>query len=296
VPLHYFLAPLGAVLIWAGNMVINKLAADAIAPSAIAFYRWMLAILLMTPFVAPRVWRHRAEIRPVLGKLAVLGFLGLAAWQGLAYYAALTTTATNMGIIAAMLPLVTMLLSAVVLREPPTLGMVLGSALAFSGLLILLSHGSPANVLKNGVNLGDLLMVMACVSYAGYGILLRRWKLTLEPWTSIYVQACFAALALLVPFLIGPWSPITSKNIGLIVYAAVPASLLATFLWMRSIKLLGANRSSIMVNLMPPLSALLAFIFLGERLQSYHIIGGLVAIAGVVLSQLLTRRLGKTGP
>jgi len=139
-------------------------------------------------------------------------------------------------------------------------------------------------------------MVMACVSYAGYGILLRRWKLVLEPWTSIYVQSCFAALALLVPFLIGPWSPITSQNIGLIVYAAIPASLLATFLWMLSIKLLGANRSSIMVNLMPPLSALLAFIFLGERLQSYHIIGGLVAIAGVVLSQLLTKRLGKTGP
>ena len=294
-PLHYFLAPFGAVLIWAGNMVINKLAADAIAPSAIAFYRWVLALLLMTPLVAPRVWRARAEIRPVLGKLAVLGFLGLAAWQGLAYYAALTTTATNMGIIAAMLPLVTIVLSALVLREPPTLGMILGSVLAFSGLIILLSHGSPANVLQDGVNLGDLLMVGACISYACYGILLRRWKLTLDPWVSIYVQASFATLALLVPFLVGTWSPITTKNVWLILYAAIPASLVATFLWMRSIRTLGANRSSIMSNLMPPLSALLAFIFLGERLQSYHIIGGIVTIAGVVLSQLLTRPLRPTG-
>lgn len=273
-------------------MVVNKLAADAIAPSAIAFYRWVLALLLMTPIIAPRVWRARAQIRPVLGKLAVLGLLGLAAWQGLAYYAALTTTATNMGIIAAMLPLVTIVLSALVLREPPTLGMVLGCVLAFSGLIILLSHGNPANVLKDGVNRGDLLMVLACVSYAFYGVLLRRWKIVLEPWVSIYVQACFATLALLPSFLIGPWSPITAQNVWLILYAAVPASLFSTFLWMRAIKLLGANRSSIMLNLMPPLSALLAFIFIGERLQSHHVIGGLVAIAGVVLSQLLTRRLG----
>jgi drug/metabolite transporter (DMT)-like permease len=296
VPLRYFLAPLVAVLIWSGNMVINKLAADAIAPSAIAFYRWALAIMVMTPVIAPRVWRARAQIRPMLGKLAVLGLLGLAAWQGLAYYAALTTTATNMGIIAAMLPLVTIVLSALVLRETPTLGMVLGCALAFGGLMILLSHGNPANVLKDGVNIGDLLMLMACISYGFYGILLRRWKLVIDPWVSLYVQACFATLALLPPFLVGPWSPITAQNVWLVLYAAIPVSLGSTFLWMRAIAQLGANRSSIMVNLMPPMSALMAFIFIGERLQSYHVIGGLVTIAGVVLSQLLTRRLGGAQP
>lgn len=94
-PLLYFLAPLGAVLIWSGNMTINQLTVGSIAPSSIAFLRWVLALLVLTPFVLPAALKHRGAIRRQWYKLAFLGLLGMAMWQGPAYVAAQTTSAAR---------------------------------------------------------------------------------------------------------------------------------------------------------------------------------------------------------
>ena len=290
-PLIYFLPPLATVLIWSGNMTINQLSVGAIAPSSIAFLRWLLALAVMTPFVLPAVLRHREEIRRQWPKLALLGLLGMGLWQGLAYVAAETTTATNMGILAAMVPLLTVLLSALILREPPTLGGVLGGVLAFVGVTVLLGRGNPLSLLQLQVALGDALMVVAATCYALYGVMLKRWSMNLPPWVMLYAQVCFAVLILLPPYLMGPMTPIDGQNIGLILYAGIPASVLTTFLWMRAVRQIGANQSSIFINLMPLFSAVIAMIFLGERVAGFHFAGGLLILAGVIMAQTLTRPL-----
>ncbi|MGL4276470.1 MAG: EamA family transporter, partial [Morganella morganii] len=105
------LLPLGAVLIWSVNAVVNKLAAGAIAPGAISFYRWALALAVMTPFLIMPVWQQRAVIKQHAWKLFILGFLGMGLYQSLAYYAAYTVSATFMGIITSLIPLLTVVLS-----------------------------------------------------------------------------------------------------------------------------------------------------------------------------------------
>ncbi|TVP51579.1 MAG: DMT family transporter [Halomonas sp.] len=290
-PLIYFLPPLATVLIWSGNMTINQLSVGAIAPSSIAFLRWLLALVVMTPFVLPAVLRHRDEIRRQWPKLALLGLLGMGLWQGLAYVAAETTTATNMGILAAMVPLLTVLLSALILREPPSLGGVLGGVLAFIGVTVLLGRGNPLSLLQLQVAFGDALMVVAATCYALYGVMLKRWSMNLPPWVMLYVQVCFAVLILLPPYLMGPMTPIDGQNIGLILYAGIPASIITTFLWMRAVRQIGANQSSIFINLMPLFSALIAMAFLGERVSGFHFAGGLLILAGVIMAQTLTRPL-----
>lgn len=293
-PLIYFLPPLATVLIWSGNMTINQLSVGAIAPSSIAFLRWLLALAVMTPFVLPAVLRHREEIRRQWPKLALLGLLGMGLWQGLAYVAAETTTATNMGILAAMVPLLTVLLSALILREPPTLGGVLGGVLAFVGVTVLLGRGNPLSLLQLQVALGDALMVVAATCYALYGVMLKRWSMNLPPWVMLYAQVCFAVLILLPPYLMGPMTPIDGQNIGLILYAGIPASVITTFLWMRAVRQIGANQSSIFINLMPLFSAVIAMIFLGERVAGFHFAGGLLILAGVIMAQTLTRPLTRS--
>ena len=260
-PLIYFLPPLATVLIWSGNMTINQLTVGAIAPSSIAFLRWLLALAVMTPFVLPAVLRHRDEIRRNWLKLALLGLLGMGLWQGLAYVAAETTTATNMGILAAMVPLLTVLLSALILREPPTMGGVAGGVLAFIGVTVLLGRGNPLSLLQLQVSQGDALMVVAATCYALYGVMLKRWAMNLPPWVMLYAQVCFAVLFLLPSYLMGPMTPVDSSNVWLILYAGIPASVITTFLWMRAVRQIGANQSSIFINLMPLFSALIAMAF-----------------------------------
>jgi drug/metabolite transporter (DMT)-like permease len=113
----YFLFPFVAILLWAGNVMVTKLAVNAIDPTVITFWRLVFAVALMSTFVQKPVWRNRAVIVPQLPRLAFLGFLGMALFQCLAYQAAETTTATSMAIITSFVPLLTMLLSVLLLRE-----------------------------------------------------------------------------------------------------------------------------------------------------------------------------------
>ena len=152
------------------------MSAGLIAPAAIGFYRWALAGALLTPFALPGAWAQRAQILRHWPKLAVLGGLAMALYQGLAYVAASTTTATNMGIITAMIPLLTIVVSALVLRERPTLMALLGGLVSLAGLsLLLIGEGRSGRLLQVGANPGDLLMGVAALAYALYGVLLRLW-------------------------------------------------------------------------------------------------------------------------
>ncbi|WP_346795403.1 DMT family transporter [Halomonas sp. Bachu 37] len=292
-PFKYFIPPLIAVLIWSGNMTINQLTVGTIAPSSIAFLRWLLALVVLTPFVLPAALRHRDEIRRQWPRLALLGLLGMGLWQGLAYVAAATTSATNMGILAAMVPLLTVLLSALILREPPTLGGVLGGAVAFVGVTVLLGHGNPLSLLHLEVARGDALMVAAATCYALYGVMLKLWGMQLPPWVMLYAQVCFAVLFLLPGYLLGPMTPVDIHNIGLIAYAGIPASIITTYLWMRAVRQIGANQASIFINLMPLFSAIIAMLLLGERVAGFHFIGGLLILTGVIMAQTLTRPLAQ---
>lgn len=292
-PLLYLLPPLGAVLIWSGNMTINQLSVTAIAPSAIAFYRWLLALIVLSPFVLPTIWRERYEIRLELPKLALLGLLGMAMWQGLAYVAAETTTATNMGILGATVPLLTVLLSSIILYEAPTLGSLIGGPVALAGVFILLGHGNILSVITLDVTRGDLLMFIAALCYATYGVMLKRWPMSISPWAALYIQAFFASLYLLPVYLIGPMTPIDKNNIALVLYAGIPASIITTYLWMRAIREIGASKASIFFNLLPIFSALIAIAFLDEELTVWHVLGGSLTLTGVIMAQTLTHTLPK---
>jgi drug/metabolite transporter (DMT)-like permease len=138
----------------------------------------------MSIFTLKPAWRNRAAIVPQLPKLAVLGFLAMALFQSLSYEAAKTTTATNMSIITALVPLMTMVVSTLLLGETPTSGMVGGGVLSLLGVVYLITQGNPATLLADGVHPGDLLMIFAALAYALYGVLLKRWHVGLPTWQS----------------------------------------------------------------------------------------------------------------
>jgi drug/metabolite transporter (DMT)-like permease len=290
VRLKYTIFSLLAILIWAGNTVVSKMAAGAIEPAAIAFDRWLLAALLLTPFLLRPVWRSRAAIRPYLAKLSILSLLGMVLYQSLAYFAAETTSATNMGIIASLMPLLTIVLASLLLREPPTLGTVAGGLVSLLGLMLLIGKGQPAQLLTHGIGPGDGLMLLATLAYAGYGVLLRKWPMPIPTWHMLYVQICCAVLLLLPAYWLAPASPITAANLPLVLYAGIAASIVSAFLWIEGIGGLGAARASMFMNLMPVFTALIAIVLLSETLHLYHVIGGGVALAGVILAQVLRRQ------
>ncbi|MDP1329273.1 DMT family transporter, partial [Klebsiella pneumoniae] len=86
---------------------------------------------------------------------------------------------------------------------------------------------------------------------------------------------------------------VDSSNVGLILYAGIPASIVTTFRWMLAIRRIGASQASIFINLMPLFSAIIAMLALGERIALFHFLGGALILAGVIMAQTLTRPLGR---
>lgn len=289
-----YLYPLIAVIIWAGNAIVNKLSAGAVEPAVISFYRWLLALLLLSPFILKAVLHNRKQIRPYLVKLFVLGLLGMALYQSLAYYAAYTISALTIGIFISIIPLLTILLSLVILKVPPTLGVLVGSLVSFAGLVFLISAGQPLKLLEMGIGKGELMMFTAAFAYALYGVLTKKWALPIPNLQAIYMQIVFGTVLLLPAFLMADTIRLNSQNIALVLYAGIPASVIAPFVWVMGVLKLGANKASLFLNLSPVFTAVVSILFLHETLYPYHIIGGGMSLLGVILAQNLKYPLGKS--
>ena len=171
--------PLAAVLIWSLNMTVTRYVADYISPISISFYRWALALLILTPFMLSKVKAAWPQIRLHLGHFAILSALGMVLYQGLAYSSAHYTTATNMGLINAFSPIFTIIVGIFVLKIRPTQAAVLGSLLSFIGLMYVMAQGQGLQFLTVGESyIGDLLMLIAVFFYACYGVFLKKWQIS----------------------------------------------------------------------------------------------------------------------
>ncbi|MGF1751712.1 DMT family transporter [Vibrio cionasavignyae] len=285
-----YLLPFITVLIWGGNAIINKLAAETIEPSAMSFYRWFLAALIMTPFCLPKVKRYWPEIRKNSGKLAFLALLGMVLNQSLGYYAALTTTASNMALITSLVPLISVFISVPLLHKRISTLSVVGGVISLAGLAFMLGQGDLAFFINQGITQGDGLMAMAAVIYATYCVLLKRWKMNLSSLMLIYTQAVFAVILLLPLLLSSEHIMPTQASLPLIAYAGLFASLIAPLCWVKAIDLIGAENSAMFMNLLPVIAVALAASLLGETITEFHLIGGLMVISGVILSQIKRRK------
>ncbi|WP_219062476.1 DMT family transporter [Pseudomonas sp. UMAB-08] len=280
-----YLYPLLAILIWAGNTVVNKLAVGVIFPAEIGFYRWVLAGILFTPFMLKPVLANWTTIKPNLGKVFILGVLGMAVYQSLAYFAATLTSATNMGIILSLMPMMALTLSITSLGNRLTAGALVGAVLSFGGVLVVISAGNLSTLIEQGVNMGDAMMLVATLAYAVYSTLLKKWQLRMPPLQLLYLQVLVAIIVLLPLFVLSPKAGLSPSNIPLILYACIPTSMLAPLMWMHAISRLGPSRTTLFFNLLPIVTALIAAAVLGERLALYHLLGGALTLGGVVLAE-----------
>ncbi|HHG3610934.1 TPA: DMT family transporter [Vibrio parahaemolyticus] len=285
-----YLLPFFTVMIWGGNSIVNKMAASTIEPSAMSFYRWFVAMVLLTPFCLPAVIKQRHVIRPYLTKLAFLALLGMVLNQSLGYYAGLTTTASNMALITSLVPLISVFLSVPLLGKSVSMLSIVGGVISLGDLAFMLGHGDVTYFLHQDMTQGDSLMLLAALVYAAYCVLLKRWKMPFNSLTLVYMQGFFSVIMLTPLWLSSEQLLPSQEALPLIAYAGIAASIFAPLMWVKAIDLIGADSSAMFMNLMPVVSVALASTLLGEEIHVYHIIGGLMVISGVILSQIKVRK------
>ncbi|MBB3609721.1 DMT family transporter [Rhizobium sp. BK602] len=276
-------------LIWGGNAIVTKASAGVISASEIAFYRWVVAIAVLTPFVIRPIWMNRALLVAHGWRLLILGLLGGAGLPYLSYIAARYTSAMHLGVIQSLMPLLSLVLAIILLGHRMTYGAVAGGIVSLFGVALVASQGHIAILLTQGPNIGDAIMLAATICYALYTVLLKRWPIGVPLLQSLYLQACAAALVLLPIYVLSPRQGIAIASLPLIAYAGIAASIVAPLLWMRGIHHIGPARASLFFNFVPVATAILAIPLLSEQLTASLVLGGVMTMSGVILAELWRR-------
>lgn len=282
-----------AVLLWAGNWVIGRMIRFDAPPGGITLARWSIAASVLFVFNARAVCRHWPLIRrswPILLLLA----LTASVLQHMPVYIGLqTTTATTAALLNASTPVFILLLGWVWLGERLAPGVIVGVAVALSGAVWIITRGQPAALMQWTLEVGDLWILVATLSWAVYTILLRWRPPGLPPLTLLCVVAMLGALVSLpvaaVEYALGArllWSlPVA----GGLLYIGLGATVLGYICWNRGVEVLGASRAGPFMYLMPVYTPLLGWMFLDERMQAFHLIGVGLIFGGILLTRLGAR-------
>lgn len=273
---------------WGGNIFIGRLVHAEVPPVGLSFWRWVLALALFLPFAWPHLRRDWPAVRRHWKNLAGLAFFGMVAFHTALYLSVNYTTATNAALLVAICPLLVPLLAWALYRDPVTPRIVLAIALSLAGVAVVILRGDPARLLTLQFNAGDLIMLAAVFFWSMYTVLLKRRPAGLHPQSLLVATMILAALMLLPVYL---WEsvfvrtmPVTQDSLLAVAYVVVFASIVAFLCFNRGIEVLGPSTGGLFLHLIPVFAALLAFVFLGERLQPFHAVGIAAIVAGIVLA------------
>ena len=276
------------VLFWAGNFVLARALNASFDPLTLAFYRWSLAFLILLPVWLPRSRPHWAVLRRHWLRLALLGLVGVGCFNTLLYIGLETTTATNATLLQSAIPVLILLISALFLGEKVTLRQWAGVALSLAGVLVIITHGDFSRLFDLAINDGDLWVLGAVVAWAAYSLLLRLKPAEVDGFAFLGYSILVAVVAL-APFSVWEqgglplldWTPPMATTI---LYMAICPSILSYLFWNRGVAELGAARAGLFIHLIPLFGLLLSVLFLGEKVQAFHLVGIALIFVGIYLA------------
>ncbi len=283
-----YLALLISPLFFSTNVIFGRAATD-IAPFTLAFIRWSVSgtILLL---VCKNQWDPMWLLAKKHWKtLFRLGFLGMFICGAIVYLALKVTTATNGTLIYTIPPVIIILIERFWRDRPLQVRESIGVGLAIFGVFIIIAKGSLETVFNMDFNSGDLLFLLAAVSWAIYSVILRS-----KIFSELGTLPLFAMIALIGAILLLPFAayefyagidmPHTRNHWMMIGGIIVFSSLIAFSTFQHGVRILGPSIAGIFMYLLPPCGVGFAWYFLGERIQGFHIAGIATVLSGVMLA------------
>jgi drug/metabolite transporter (DMT)-like permease len=264
---------------------------SALAPLGIAVWRVALALVVVLGAVAfTGAWKEwRALSRRDVAIAAAAGFfLALHFWTWIASLG-MTTLAASV-LLVNLHPVVIVAGSALWLREQPSGRAVLGLALALVGAGIVGVTGAP-NADGSSPALGNALAVIGAVTVGLYYLIGRalRARLSLWAYTGLVYVSCLASLLVFAAWQATPLAPDGAREWGVLVAIAFGPMVLGHTGFNWSLKYVPAYVVSGLLLLEPVLASAVAWIWMGESLGRWTLIGGGVVLAGLVVATMQVR-------
>jgi drug/metabolite transporter (DMT)-like permease len=271
-------------LFWAGNSIVGRAARELVPPAALSFWRWTFALALLLPLAWPHLKRDWPVLRAHWPVMAILGALGIGAFNTLLYSGLQTTTALNSMLIQSAQPALILMLGGLVMRDRTSARQIAGVLVSLAGVLMVIARGDLALLLALRLNAGDAIIAFAVLLWALYSVLLRK-RPPVHP-LSFLAASIMVGLVVIAPVYLMELAsgrrivPETGSALA-IAYVSVFPSFLAYLFFNRGVELIGSAATAQFMNVMPLMGAGLAMLFLGEALHLFHVAGLALVLAGI---------------
>jgi drug/metabolite transporter (DMT)-like permease len=281
-----------ATLLWAGNAITGRVLVGSISPITLSAVRWGLAALLLLP-LGWRILKPGSALWQNKSRFLVLGMLGVGSYNVLLYLALQTSTAINVTLIGASMPIWMLLIGAAFYQVRPTLLQLLGAIVSLVGVTVVLTRGEPASLLSMEVVMGDLFIMLATILWAFYSWMISRPGKSTErqwPWAEFLMAQVFIGFLWTMLFEgaeIATGHAFIDLNYwtgALILFVAVGPSLIAYRCWGLGVNGAGPTVAAFFANLIPLFTALLSAAILGDPPQLFHGLAFLLIVVGILVS------------
>jgi drug/metabolite transporter (DMT)-like permease len=289
------------VLFWSINWVIGRAIAGHVTPLALTFIRWVVAFAIMLPFAWDDIRAQWPAIRRHWKLIAWLGFWGTGLHNVFAYAGLQYTTATNGVILNSSVPIMIIVVGWLVYRDTITRVQALGVVISLVGVLSILTRGDLGVLARFSLNKGDLIVLAGMIFWAAYTVFLRMKPKELG---GLAMLTCCSVVGifLLFPLFVAEmmWFDgrveVNAATLAAMAYVAIFPSFVGYVFWNRAVAEVGSNVAGIFMHLMPVFGSILAWIFLGERIQLFHVVGIALILGGITLTSRGRRVMPEPGP
>lgn len=281
-----------ATALWAGNAIAGRALVGSISPITLSAVRWGLAAFLLLPFgwqifkPSSALWQNKA-------RFLVLGLLGVGSYNVLLYLALQTSTAINVTLIGASMPIWMLFIGAVFYQVKPSFLQLLGAVVSLVGVTVVLTRGDLSSLLSMEVVMGDLLIMLATILWAFYSWMISRPGKSNErqwPWAEFLMAQVFIGFMWTMLFEgaeIATGHAFIDLNYwtgSLIVFVAIGPSLVAYRCWGLGVNGAGPTVAGFFANLIPLFTALLSAAILGDPPQLFHGLAFALIVFGILVS------------
>ena len=274
-------------LMWSGNAIIGRAVHDIVPPVGLAFWRWAVTLPVVMAIAWPYLRRDLPALLAGWRWMLFLAGLGIAVYNCVIYFGLDHTTAINMVLINSARPAMIVLLSYLFFRVRVGGWQLVGLVLGFLGTAVVLFHGELARVATLELNVGDLLIFVATVTWALYTVFLPK-----RPpihGASFMAYSVLIGVILILPFYL--WETVTveavpfvAETVWAVLFLALGASVVGHMGYNRIVELLGPNIAGATSYLVMAFGVVIAIVALGEAFHLYHAAGLALLLGGTYLA------------
>jgi len=272
------------MFIWSLSYLSIKVVSQEVSPTLSAFYRFMLAAIILFIILKVKFPEEKVLKRDKF-KFALGGLFGVAIYFIFENYSIAYTSASNVAILIATIPVFTIFSQRIIYKEKLTYGKIFGATLSLIGIIIIIASKERVSFLSKG-SIGDLMALGAVFSWVIYNMVCSSFKGNYKVITITTYEIMWGSLFLSPSLFLSQLQIPSIKIILNLIFLSIFCSCIGYVMYVHCLKDLGATIITTYINLQPIMSLIAAGIILHEAITIWQVLGCITIIVGVTLVSL----------